>query len=147
MPSSLGPAEIVVILVVALIVLGPKRLPEAGRQVGKALSEIRKWTQDVKSEMTNAFEPDPPMAAPQAPNVTAPQAPNVTPPPQTDPSASPTDATQTPPLAADLVVRAPVEPAQPQPLAQPIEAQVVPPAPAAEVAPDEPERPASPPAL
>lgn len=58
MPSSLGPAEIIVILVVALIVLGPKRLPEAGRQVGKALSEIRRWTADMKSEMTSAFDAD-----------------------------------------------------------------------------------------
>ena len=55
MPSSLGPAEILVILVVALIVLGPKRLPEAGRQVGKAISEIRRWSQDVKYEMNQAF--------------------------------------------------------------------------------------------
>ena len=58
MPSSLGPAEIIVILVVALIVLGPKRLPEAGRQVGKALSEIRRWTADMKSEVTSAFDAD-----------------------------------------------------------------------------------------
>src|SRR5438874_8811844 len=62
MPSSLGPAEILVILVVALIVLGPSRLPEAGRQVGKALTEIRKWTQDIKSEVNDAFTPEPPMA-------------------------------------------------------------------------------------
>ncbi len=58
MPSSLGPAEILVILVVALIVLGPSRLPEAGRQVGRALSEIRRWSQDVKSEMRTAIDPD-----------------------------------------------------------------------------------------
>ncbi|MDQ3978370.1 MAG: Sec-independent protein translocase protein TatB [Actinomycetota bacterium] len=58
MPSSLGPAEILVILVVALIVLGPKRLPEAGRQVGKAISEIRRWSQDVKYEMNQAFNPE-----------------------------------------------------------------------------------------
>ena len=60
MPSSLGPAEILVILVIALIVLGPKRLPEAGRQVGKALAEVRRWSTDVKSEIRNAVEPDPP---------------------------------------------------------------------------------------
>ena len=60
MPSSLGPAEIMVILVIALIVLGPKRLPEAGRQVGKALAEVRRWSSDVKSEIRNAVEPEPP---------------------------------------------------------------------------------------
>ena len=56
MPSSLGPAEILVIIVVALIVLGPAKLPQAGRQVGKALAEIRKWTTDVKSEVKTAFD-------------------------------------------------------------------------------------------
>jgi sec-independent protein translocase protein TatA len=62
MPSTLGAPEILVILVVALIVLGPARLPEAGRQVGKALNEIRKWTQDMKSEVADAFQPEPPRA-------------------------------------------------------------------------------------
>ncbi len=58
MPTSLGPAEIMVILVVALIVLGPKRLPEAGRQVGKAIAEVRKWSQGFQDEIRNAVEPD-----------------------------------------------------------------------------------------
>jgi len=58
MPSSLGPAEILVILVVALIVLGPSRLPEAGRQVGKALAEVRRWTRDVQAEVKTAFDAD-----------------------------------------------------------------------------------------
>src|SRR5918998_5178207 len=65
MPSSLGPAEIMIILVVALIVLGPTRLPEAGRQVGKALAEVRRWTRDVKAEVNNVFDPD--AAPPQQP--------------------------------------------------------------------------------
>jgi sec-independent protein translocase protein TatA len=59
MPSSLGPAEILVILVVALIVLGPKRLPEAGRQVGKAIAEVRKWSQGVQEEIRSAVDFDP----------------------------------------------------------------------------------------
>ena len=56
-----------VILVVALIVLGPKRLPEAGRQVGRALAEVRRWSTDVKSEIRNAVETDPPGFPPPAP--------------------------------------------------------------------------------
>ena len=67
MPSSLGPAEIVVILIVALIVVGPKRLPEAGRQVGKALAEVRRWSTDVRSEIRSAVEPEPPGFPPPAP--------------------------------------------------------------------------------
>lgn len=38
---SIGPMEIVVILVIALIVLGPKRLPEMGRSVGRGMREFK----------------------------------------------------------------------------------------------------------
>jgi sec-independent protein translocase protein TatA len=58
MPTSLGPAEILVILVVALIVLGPKKLPEAGRQVGKAIAEVRKWSQGFQDEIKSVMEPE-----------------------------------------------------------------------------------------
>ncbi len=58
MPTSLGPAEILVILVVALIVLGPKKLPEAGRQVGKAIAEVRKWSQGFQDEIKKTMEPE-----------------------------------------------------------------------------------------
>jgi len=54
----LGPAEILVILVVALIVLGPKKLPEAGRQVGRAIAEVRKWSQGFQDEVRNVLDPD-----------------------------------------------------------------------------------------
>ena len=47
-----------VILVVALIVLGPKRLPEAGRQVGKAIAEVRKWSQGFQDEIRTVVDPD-----------------------------------------------------------------------------------------
>ena len=38
---NLGPGELIAILVIALLVLGPKRLPEAGRSVGKGLREFK----------------------------------------------------------------------------------------------------------
>ena len=38
---QVGPAELIVVLVIALVVLGPHRLPEAGRAVGKGLREFR----------------------------------------------------------------------------------------------------------
>jgi sec-independent protein translocase protein TatA len=38
---NLGPGEILVILTIALIVLGPKKLPEAGRAIGRGLREFR----------------------------------------------------------------------------------------------------------
>ena len=71
MPTNLGPAEILVILVVALIVLGPNRLPEAGRQVGRALAEVRRWSRGIQTEIRDVLEtePDPPVAP--APPLTA----------------------------------------------------------------------------
>jgi sec-independent protein translocase protein TatA len=39
--SAPGPMELVVILVIALIVLGPKRLPEAARSMGKGMREMK----------------------------------------------------------------------------------------------------------
>jgi sec-independent protein translocase protein TatA len=39
--SAPGPLELLVILVVALIVLGPKRLPEAARSVGRGMRELK----------------------------------------------------------------------------------------------------------
>jgi sec-independent protein translocase protein TatA len=38
---NVGPLELVVILIIALIVLGPKKLPEVGRSVGKGLREFK----------------------------------------------------------------------------------------------------------
>jgi len=51
---GIGPTELVVILVVALLVLGPKRLPEIARALGKGLAEFRRATADVTSEIDNA---------------------------------------------------------------------------------------------
>lgn len=53
---SLGPAEILVILVIALLVFGPKRLPEVGRQVGGALREFRKIQDTVSGEIRSAID-------------------------------------------------------------------------------------------
>jgi sec-independent protein translocase protein TatA len=38
---NIGPMELIIVLVIALLVLGPKRLPEAGRSVGKGLREFK----------------------------------------------------------------------------------------------------------
>ena len=58
--GSIGPAEILVVLVVALLVLGPNRLPDAARSVGRAIGEVRRYTSGFQDEMREAFaEPQP----------------------------------------------------------------------------------------
>ncbi|MCK6556797.1 twin-arginine translocase TatA/TatE family subunit [Candidatus Binatia bacterium] len=51
---GIGTPELIVILVVALIVLGPQRLPEVARLLGKGLAELRKATSGVTDELQNA---------------------------------------------------------------------------------------------
>jgi TatA/E family protein of Tat protein translocase len=48
---QVGPAEILVVLLVGLLVFGPKRLPEIGRQVGRAMREVKKFQDTVKGEL------------------------------------------------------------------------------------------------
>lgn len=46
---NMGVPEILIILAVALIVFGPRKLPEIGKTLGKALGEFRKATDDLKN--------------------------------------------------------------------------------------------------
>ena len=45
---GIGMPELILILIVALIVVGPKKLPDIAKSLGKGLSEFRKITDDVK---------------------------------------------------------------------------------------------------
>ncbi len=65
--GSIGPAEILVVLVVALIVLGPTRLPDAARSLGRAVSEFRRVTSSLQSEVREAFADQPPSFSPPPP--------------------------------------------------------------------------------
>jgi len=62
---QLGPAEVLVILVVALLVFGPKRLPEVGRQVGRGLKELRKIQETVRDEINDVLHHDEPEDPPR----------------------------------------------------------------------------------
>jgi sec-independent protein translocase protein TatA len=55
---SVGPAEILIILVVALLVFGPHRLPEVARQVGSAMRELRKMQDTVRGELDMVLHPE-----------------------------------------------------------------------------------------
>ena len=51
---GIGMPELLVILVVALLVLGPKRLPDVARALGRGLAEFRRATSDVTQELRSA---------------------------------------------------------------------------------------------
>ena len=52
---SLGPAEILVILVVALLVFGPNKMPDVARQAGKAFREFRRVQHHLRNEISGAM--------------------------------------------------------------------------------------------
>lgn len=57
MLGNIGPLEIVVVLIIALIVFGPKRLPELGRSLGRGIREFRG---SVSGESDDREEREPP---------------------------------------------------------------------------------------
>ncbi len=61
---NVGGLEFVVIAIVALLVFGPKRLPEVSRQVGTALRELRRVQTQVKSEIDDVLRVDDDVAKP-----------------------------------------------------------------------------------
>jgi len=54
--GNLGMPEMIFILVLALLLFGPKKLPEIGKQVGKALGEFKRATNDLKRTIEDEVE-------------------------------------------------------------------------------------------
>jgi TatA/E family protein of Tat protein translocase len=76
MPTP-GPLELVIILVIALLILGPGKLPDVGAALGKSIREFRKASSDVQEAVnvnvdTSPLPAPPPAAAPVAPAAVAP---------------------------------------------------------------------------
>ncbi len=143
--GNLGGGEILVILLAALIFLGPEKLPEVARQVGKVLGEIRKVSSGFQREVQDAMRmvddevsaaerrrptsqvapptidtgqtgAEPPVAAPVASIEATPAPPDE--PADAAPSVSPTSA---PPIAAPEPDSAPAEAAVVHPPPLPVD--------------------------
>jgi sec-independent protein translocase protein TatA len=57
MGFGIQPIHIVVVIIVALLVFGPKRLPEMGRSIGKAINEFRNGTRDITESLRAEINP------------------------------------------------------------------------------------------
>lgn len=53
---GLGPMEVIGILVLALVVFGPKRLPEMGKSIGKAIREFKSVGNEIQDEITKVTD-------------------------------------------------------------------------------------------
>ena len=58
MLSNIGVPGLILILVLALIIFGPKKLPEIGRAFGQTLREFKKSTRELTSDVIEEFEED-----------------------------------------------------------------------------------------
>jgi len=63
---GIGPWELILILVIALLVFGPRRLPEIGRALGRTIAEFRRMSQELAAEMAQELEAEPPQKAEEA---------------------------------------------------------------------------------
>ena len=64
MPFNIGPGELIIVLVIALIVVGPGKLPDVGAALGKSIKEFRKAATDVKDATSLEDPPRPPSQPP-----------------------------------------------------------------------------------
>lgn len=70
---GIGMTELLVILVIALVVFGPTRLPELARSLGRAMAEFRRASTDLRRTFDEAVqEPPQPPARPSEPRILAP---------------------------------------------------------------------------
>src|SRR4051794_16397423 len=74
---SLGGSEVIVILLVALIVLGPDKLPDTARKIGNVMGELRRMShgfqQEIKSALDDAVKEQPAQTAPNETAATQPR--------------------------------------------------------------------------
>jgi len=75
--GPLGIPELIIIFVVALIVFGPRKLPELGRSLGKSLSEFKRASNELRSTLDEEIRSEDRRATPAVTPVAVPAAPVV----------------------------------------------------------------------
>ena len=104
MPFNIGPGELILFLIIALVVLGPGKLPDVAQSLGKSVREFRKAATDISDAgkldvpppSAQATPPAPPLGAPEAAAIPPASAVAVSPVPE---AAAPADASPAAPTA------------------------------------------------
>lgn len=109
LPFNIGPGEVILFLIIALVVLGPGKLPDVAQSLGKSVREFRKAATDISDAGKLDVPPPSAQAAPPAPPLAAP-----------DPAVVPAAAE-----APSTVAEAPAAPAATTPATAP-DAEAVP---------------------
>jgi sec-independent protein translocase protein TatA len=55
---SIGPIELVIVLIIALVIFGPRKLPELGRSLGRGIREVRGSISEVRGSITGKSDSD-----------------------------------------------------------------------------------------
>src|SRR5213596_1240339 len=89
MLGSIGMPELIIIFVIALIIFGPRKLPELGRSLGKSLAEFKKASNELRNTLEEEIRIEEQRSTIEASKAAAqPPAPHATDPHATDPHAS-----------------------------------------------------------
>jgi len=92
---GMGPAELLLVLALALIVFGPDKMPEIARQIGKTVGDLRRVSSEVTRELQRSIQEEQPNSGPRIVHQSSPSVP-----PPTPMSAPPTPPVE-PPAAAE----------------------------------------------
>ena len=79
--GSIGFPELLVIFVIALIVFGPRRLPEIGKALGQGINEFKRASKDLQNRLEQEIEEDRQASTTATPEAATPANPPQTPPP------------------------------------------------------------------
>lgn len=93
--GSIGVPELIIILTIALIIFGPRKLPELGRSLGRSLSEFKRASNELRATLDDEIRADEQrqaeVARPAAPAPGTPAEPAATPQAQAPSAAPPPD--------------------------------------------------------